>query len=47
MKINFGQLIIENDKRELKRYASRHALNSALVLYVARYHEKLSKRGRQ
>lgn len=47
MKINIVQLIIENDKRELKRYASRHALNSALVLYMARYYERITKRGIQ
>lgn len=44
MKININQCTIENDKREVKRYASRHALNSALVLIVVRYDEKLDRR---
>jgi hypothetical protein len=44
MKINWSRLEVINEKREVKRYSNLHAMRSGLVLFMARYYERLENK---
>jgi len=43
MRINWNELTVMNEKREVKRFNNLHSMRSGLVLYIAQYYEKLNQ----
>lgn len=46
MTINLNNLTVMNNKRQVKRYKTRHAFNTGLIVVFIRVYERLQKEGK-